>query len=106
MSSTSKVSYWHRELPPPDADPIGEHTVEAFSQEVRGSLFHRDEVWNACYDDLMASARERLEQEVHRLGGDYAHVLNEKIDVKRDDVRSMSRLHGRFDYVLYRRRSA
>jgi hypothetical protein len=26
---TSKVVYWHRELPPLDAESIGQHTVEA-----------------------------------------------------------------------------
>src|SRR5580765_4406712 len=29
-----KVVYWHRELPPLDAEPMGEHTVEANSMRV------------------------------------------------------------------------
>ena len=33
-----KIVYWHRELPPLDAEPLGEHTVEANSMRVAGSL--------------------------------------------------------------------
>lgn len=51
----------------------------------------------------MAQARVRTEQEVDRLGGDYAHVFDEAIDSRRDDRKNEAWLHGRFDYVLYRR---
>ena len=101
-----KIVYWHRELPPRDADIVAEHTVEAASARVPGTLAHRDELWSACYDDLMTRTEARLEQEVVRLGGDYAHVLTEAIDARRDDVKGESWLHGRFSYVLYRRPSA
>ena len=30
--------YWHRELPPLDAEPIGVHTLEATSSRVSGTL--------------------------------------------------------------------
>jgi hypothetical protein len=40
---------------------------------------------------------------VARLGGDCAHVRDEHIDSRRDDVTDESWLQGRFDYVLYRR---
>ena len=43
-----------------------------------------------------------LEQEVARLGGDYAHVIDEHVDSRRDDLTTESWLHGRFSYVLYR----
>ena len=99
----SKTIYWHRDLPPVDAEIIGEHTVEAASCRIPGTLARRDELWDVCYDELMRQARGRLEQEMARLDGDYAHVLSEAITQKRDDARSESWLHGRFTYVLYRR---
>ena len=94
--------YWHRELPPSEAEPMGEHTVEATSARVPSTLAHRDELWNRCYEDLMAQARARLEQEVVRLGGNDAHVLNESVDSRHDDTKSESWLHGCFTYMLYR----
>jgi hypothetical protein len=82
---------------------MGEHTVEATSDRVEGTIAHRDELWDRCYQDLMARARVRLEQEVARLGGHYAHVLDEVIDTGRDDAKGETWLRGRFTYVLYRR---
>ena len=99
-----KVIYWHRELPPPDAEFLGEHTVEATSARVPGTLAHRDELWDFCYTDLMAQARSRLEQEVARLGGHYAHVLDEAVDSRHDPVSGTAWLHGCFTYSLYRRK--
>ena len=96
-----KVVYWHRELPPLGADPISEHVLEATSSRVPGTIAHRDDLWQICYGDLMRQARLRIEQEVARLGGDYAHVVNETIDSRHDDVRGEAWLRGRFDYVLY-----
>ena len=98
-----KIIYWHRELPPSDAEVIGEHTVEATSGRVSGALSHRDELWDRCRDDLMARTCTRLEQEVARLGGHYAHVLDESIESRHDEARGEAWLHGRFTYVLYRR---
>jgi hypothetical protein len=51
-----------------------------------GTIAHPDELWHACYEDLMTQARIRLEQEVARLGGHYAHVLDEVIHSRRDEV--------------------
>ena len=79
------IVYWHRELPPLDAEPWGEHTVEANSMRVAGSLAHRDDLWDQCYRDLMVQVHLRLDQEVHRLGGDYAQVFEETIGSKHDD---------------------
>jgi hypothetical protein len=53
----------------------------------------------------MADAQQRLSQEVARLGGHYAHVLDESIDTRRNDTTSEAWLHGRFTYTLYRRPS-
>jgi hypothetical protein len=99
---TSQIVFWHRELPPVAADVVDEHVVEAASARVAGTLSHRDELWEQCYQELMAAARERIEQEVDRLGGHYAHVLDESVDSKHDDATGEAWLHGRFTYVLYR----
>ena len=103
-ANDSKVVYWRLELPPFDAEMIGEHTVEAVSERVPGTLAHRDELWDRCYDDLMRETSTRLEQEVARLGGDFAHVRDESIESRHDDVTGENWLHGRFTYALYRRR--
>jgi hypothetical protein len=97
-----RIIYWHRELPPPEAEAIGEHSVEAASKRVPGTLAHRDELWSQCYEDLMSQARIRLKQEVRRLGGNYAHVLHESVDSKHEALTGEAWLHGRFTYMLYR----
>ena len=104
-SNDEKRVYWHRELPPLDAEPVGEHTIEAASGRVPATIAHRDDLWHVCHDDLMAQARTRVEQELARLSGHYAHVFDQVIDCKRDDVKNEAWLHGRFDFVLYRRQA-
>jgi len=94
--------YWHRESPPRDAEAIGDHTIEATSARVPGTLSHRDEMWDRCYRELMDSVRVRLEQEVARLGGDYAHVSSEHIEPRHDDRTGEAWMYGRFEYELYR----
>jgi len=76
--------------------------AEATSEQVEGTIAHRDELWDRCYADLMEQARIRLEQEVARLHGQYAHVLDEHVESKRNDAVNRSWLSGRFTYVLYR----
>ena len=98
-----KIVYWHRELPPLEAELIAEHTVEADSGRVPGTIAHRDELWDQCYRELMVNAEGRLVQEVDRLGGHFAHVHDEAIDPKHNDVSGEAWLHGRFRYMLYRR---
>ena len=105
MSPGDKAIYWHRDLPPRDAEVIGEHTLEAAGSRVPGTLAHRDELWDRCYEDLMAHTRARLEQEMDRLGGDCVHVLSESIDGRHDDATGEAWLYGRFTYVLCRRTS-
>ena len=100
--SNPKIVYWHRELPPLSAQMMSEHTVEATSGRVPGTIAHRDELWDQCYQDLMAQTRLRLEQEVARLGGHYAHVLDESIDTRHDEATVETWLHGCFTYMLYR----
>lgn len=95
--------YWHRELPPVDADPVAEYSMDAASARVPDTLAHREELWDRCYEDLMARAQARLGQEMVRLNGDYAHVLDEAIDTRHDDATGEAWLQGRFKYVLYRK---
>ena len=95
--------YWHRDLPPLEAEAIGEHVLEAASDHVQGCLLPHDEQWHAGYENLMAHARDRLVQEVVRLGGHHAHVLKEAIEVRRSDDVDEAWLHGRFEYMLFRR---
>ena len=80
-----KIVYWHRELPPLSAELMAEHTLEATSSQVPGTISHRDELWDRCYLELMANTQIRLAQEVARLGGHYAHVRDESIDILHDD---------------------
>jgi hypothetical protein len=94
--------YWHRDLPPLAAEVLGEHVVEASSARVPSTLAYRDELWTRCHADLMAQARARLEQEVARLGGRYAHVLDESIEPHHDAATGDAWLQGRFTYMLYR----
>ena len=94
--------YWHRDLPPYGAEPIGEHTIEAHSRRVMGNLAHRNELWDRCYQNLMAQVQALLKQEIARLGGNYAHVLSESVESRHDDATGETYLHGRFTYVLYR----
>jgi hypothetical protein len=102
-ANQSEVVFWHRDLPPLDAEMIGEYTVEAVSCRVPGNLAHSDELWDRCYHDLMKETDKRLRQELDRLGGNYAHVLDESVDSRHDDVSGEAWLHGLFTYSLYRR---
>ena len=99
----AKILFWHPQLPPLEADLVAEHTVEASSSRVPGTLAHRDGLWNRCYRELMANAESRLVQEVTRLGGHFAHVHDEAIDPRHDEAAGEAWLHGRFTDVLYRR---
>ena len=102
MSGNGKIIYWHREIPPRDAEALGEHIVEATSGRVPGTLEHRDELWSRCYEELMSTVSVRLRQEISRLGGDYAHVLSESIESKHDEINGETWLHGLMTYMLYR----
>jgi hypothetical protein len=94
--------YWHRDLPPANAKPVGNHTVEATSERVSGTLEHRHELWERSYRQLMAEASRRLEQEIVRQGADCAHVIAEHIEPRRDERSGETWMYGRFDFELYR----
>lgn len=50
----------------------------------------------------MINTKNRLVEEVERLGGHYAHVRDEAISPGHDDAAGEAWLHGRFTYMLYR----
>lgn len=102
VATAHQVIYWHRELPPLSAEAIGEHILEATSRRVQGRFSRADEAWGRCYGDLMTQARDRLTQEVTRLGGHCAHVGEELISPRHDEALGEGWLYGRFKYVLYR----
>jgi hypothetical protein len=99
---TAPVVYWHRQLPPLRAEAVDEHTIEANSIRVPWTVADHDELWDRCRVDLAARVSYRVEQEVARLGGRFAHVLGERIDTKRDQVTGDVWLSGRYTYMLYR----
>ena len=103
MDPNGNTIYWHRELPPRDAEAIGDHTIEATSHRVPGTPHLRDEVWSGCCQDLMDRVRVRLEQEIARLGGDCAHVMSEHLEPRHDEKTGEMWMYGRFEYELYRR---
>jgi len=94
--------YWHRELPPLDAQPMDEHVVEASSTRRADTIAHRDELWNRCETELMANARARLRQEIVRLGGRCARVISESIETRHSAASGEMWLHGSFRFMLYR----
>lgn len=94
--------YWHRELPPLNAEPVGEYTVEAVSARVPDTIDGREALWTRCEDDLMTAVRHRLTSEIERLRGRCAHVVGESIEARHDGATGEAWLRGRFTYVLYR----
>ena len=98
---SAQTIYWHRELPPLYARPLAEHTLEAVSRRVPDSIAHREELWTSCRDDLVQHVNERLNEEIARLGGRYAHVLDEVVDTRHDAATGEAWLHGRYRYMLY-----
>lgn len=99
---SEKVVYWHRELPPLDAEVMGGHTIEATSSRISGRIARHDDLWRQCEQELMANTEARLREEITRLGGRYAHVLEEVIEPRHDDRTGEAWLRGRFEYTLYR----
>ena len=102
VNASARLVYWHRELPPLTAEVMGEHTLEAVSRRVPLAFSRGDEEWSRCYGDLMSLAGARLDQEVARLGGHYAHVRHELIYPRHDEAAGEAWLYGCFEYVLYR----
>ncbi|MCE9575096.1 MAG: hypothetical protein K8W52_18235 [Deltaproteobacteria bacterium] len=98
----AQIIYWRRELPPLSEELEGTHEVTAQSERVHHAYANRDELWGRCHVSLMAAARARIEQEVARLHGSCAHVVDESISSKSDDGTGDFWLVGTFTFVLYR----
>jgi hypothetical protein len=50
---------------------------------------------------LQATAEDRIRQEVLRLGGSCAHVVDEQVTAKIDEASAMFWPAGRFRFVMY-----
>jgi hypothetical protein len=96
------VVYWHRDLPPFDAEAIGEHSLEADSPRQADTVANRDELWSEYRLGLNEAVHDRIGQEVSRLGGHFAHVLDERVEIKRDAAKGEAWMHGRYTYMLYK----
>jgi hypothetical protein len=103
MTTGHSRIYWHRDLPPLDAELMGEHSVDAVSESVAYRFDERDELWQRCSASLRERLAERLEAEIDRLGGDYVHVLEEDVTPHVDHPTGKYWLIGRVRYTLYRR---
>ena len=102
MTDRQTRIYWHRDLPPLDADVVAEHVVEAASDKADYHFDRRDELWHDCAPSLRAHLVERLESELDRLGGAYAHVLEEDVTPHVDYANAQYWLIGRARYSLYK----
>jgi hypothetical protein len=85
-----------RGLDPADANvETGDHHVPTISDSGGKCIYwHRE---------LMENMQARMKQEIGRLGGHYAHVVDESIDSRHDYAAGQAWLHGIFTYALYRR---
>jgi len=103
MNSGHSRIYWHRDLPPLDAELMGEHSVDATSAPVDYHFDQRDELWGRCAPSLREQLTARLDAEIDRLGGACAHVLEEDVTPHVDHPTGKYWLVGRVRYTLYRR---
>lgn len=97
------VVFWHRDLPPLDDEPVGEHEIVARSRATPFRYADRDALWHEVYPSLMEEATRRITAEVARLGGSSAHVIDEDISSSVDNQTNEYRLTGTFRFVLYQR---
>jgi hypothetical protein len=97
----AEIVYWRRELPPSSEQMEGEHEITAGSDRVHYSYAERSALWGRCYESLMSHLRERIIQEVARLGGSCAHVTDEAIRARQDDAAGEFWLEGTFRFVMY-----
>jgi len=80
----------------------GTYEVEAESPRIDYDLTHRSELWKQSYPPLLEAAERRATQELVRLGGSCAHIIDEQIVAKIDDTTGTFWLHGGFRFVMYR----
>lgn len=97
----AKIVYWRRDLPPLSEQLEGEHEIVATSDRVHASWGEREASWGRCYASLSAHAEDRIAQEVRRLGGTCAHVLDESVVTRRDDRTDELWLVGTYRFTMY-----
>jgi hypothetical protein len=100
VPGSPKLVYWHRELPPLHDRLAGEHVLAAHSDPIPYSFAERDALYERCLASLKARVTTRIEQEIHRLGGSCAHVLDEHIEPQVDSAKGEYSLRARVSYVL------
>lgn len=98
----TQVVYWRQELPPLSELLEGEHEIEAESTHVHYAPGERPAMWSKCYETLQAVAETRVSQEIGRLGGSCAHIVDEQITAKTDDASAVFWLRGRYRFLMYR----
>ena len=98
----TQVVYWRQELPPLSELLEGEHEIEAESAHVHYDFGDRQAMWRECYGLLATVAEERVRQEISRLGGSCAHIIEEQITARTDDGSALFWLRGRFRFLMYR----
>jgi hypothetical protein len=97
------IVYWHRDLPPLDAELVAEHTVEASSSRVSGTLEHREELWDQCHQELMTNTTNRLVEEVARSADNAYGARRSDQPQGMPTWRARAWMHRGFTYMLYRR---
>jgi hypothetical protein len=102
IAADKQIVYWHHDLPPFEAFVLDEYAIDIDGVRVPGTRVLRDEVLEWCRADLQRRCVARLEREVQRLDGHYAHVFCERIDATRDEAKDETWLHGRFRFSVYR----
>lgn len=97
----SQRIFWYHELPPLSAQVLDTHVLEAQSDPIPWRFADRETLWAESQPSLDAAVRERLTQELDRLGAAYAHVVDEHIEEHTDPATATFELRGRYDYVAY-----
>lgn len=92
--------FFGRDLPPLGEVVEGEHTIEADSPALPIDACH-DALWDDGSSALQTEVTRRIEQELLRLGGSCAHVVEARLEPKVDYATGKMWLHGRYAYVLY-----
>ncbi len=99
---TDERLFWHRDLPPVGATPLPVELLEAHSTPVPFHWAGRETHWVEARPDYDRIVRERLLQELDRLGADFAHIVDEHIEEHVDATTQTFTLRGNVRYIPYR----
>jgi len=98
---SEKRIYWHSDLPPLEDKIAGKYQVTAESDPIPLDYRHKDELRGRSEPSLALRLEDRLGQEIDRLGGHCAHILEEHITPVIDYHNNQYRLRGTYTYVLF-----